>query len=55
MADNKEDEIFWPARFSCEKLIYISIDSNHWKYWIFNVEIFTFLWGENEIWLKIKK
>ncbi len=26
-----------------EKPIYINIHSNHWKYRIFNIEIFTFL------------
>ena len=32
----------------CEKPIFINIDSNYWKYWIFDVVIFTFL-------IKIKK
>ena len=27
---------------NCEKPIYINIDSNYWKYWIFDVVIFTF-------------
>ena len=37
-----EDEKFRPASFNWEKPIYINIDSNYWKYWIFNIEIFTF-------------
>ena len=43
MAENKEEKDFRPARFSCEKPIYINIHSNNWKYWIFNIEIFTYL------------
>ena len=31
------------TNINCEKPIYINIDSNHWKYWIFDDEIFTFL------------
>ena len=27
---------------NCEKPIYINIDSNHWKYWFFDIEIFTY-------------
>lgn len=42
MAENKEEKDFRPARFSCEKPIYINIDSNFWNYWLFGVEIFTF-------------
>ena len=42
MADNKEDKNFRPASFSCEKPIYININSNHWKYSLFDVEIFTY-------------
>ena len=30
------------TNINCEKPIYINIDSNYWKYWIFNVGIFTF-------------
>ena len=30
------------TNINCEKPIYINIDSNHWKYWIFNIEIFTY-------------
>ena len=30
------------TNINCEKPIYINIHSNHWKYWIFNIEIFTF-------------
>ena len=35
MSENK-------TNINCEKLIYINIDSNYWKYWIFDVVIFTF-------------
>ena len=42
MAENKEEKNFRPARFSCEKPIYINIDSNPWKYLLFNIEIFTY-------------
>lgn len=31
------------TNINCKKPIYINIDSNHWKYWLFNIEIFTFL------------
>ena len=31
------------TNINCEKPIYINIHSNHWKYWIFNIEIFTYL------------
>ena len=30
------------TNINCEKPIYINIDSNHWKYWILNIEIFTY-------------
>jgi len=44
---NKEnEEIFHKVRIVCEKPIYINIDSNYWKYWIFNIEIFTYLINE---------
>ena len=36
--DNDKSKV----RLNCEKPIYINIHSNHWKYWIFNIEIFTF-------------
>ena len=35
------EESFPKVHVNCEKPIYINIDSNHWKYWLFDVEIFT--------------
>ena len=43
------------TNINCDTGILGKIDLNYWKDWIFNVEIFTFLWGEKEICLKIKK
>ena len=40
---NNEEKGFASAHINCEKPIYINIHSNHWKYWIFNIEIFTYL------------
>ena len=40
MEDKKEK--LPSTNINCEKPIYINIDLNHWKYWIFYVEIFTF-------------
>jgi len=31
------------TNINCDKPININIDSKYWKYWIFNIEIFTFL------------
>ena len=36
------------TNINCEKPIYRNTYSNHWKYWIFDIDIFTFL-------IKIKK
>ena len=41
MKDKKEKPT--STRIQCEKPIYININLNHWKYRIFNNEIFTFL------------
>ena len=42
--ENKnEDKQLHSVPINCEKPIYINIDSNHWKYWIFNIEIFAYL------------
>ena len=30
------------TNINCEKPIYINTHANRWKYWIFNIEIFTF-------------
>ena len=30
------------TNINCEKPIYINIDSNYWKYSLFDVEIFTY-------------
>lgn len=30
------------TNINCEKPIYINTHSNRWKYWNFNIEIFTF-------------
>ena len=43
--DNEEKD-FVHAVISCEKPIYRNFRSNHWKYWIFNIEIFTYLINE---------
>lgn len=43
-----QEEIFHKVHVNCEKQIYRNFHSNHWKYWIFDIEIFTFL-------IKIKK
>ena len=40
MEDKKEK--LPSTRIQCEKPIYINIDSSHWKYSLFNIEIFTF-------------
>ena len=39
MEDKKEK--LPSTRIQCEKPIYININSNHWKYRFFNIEIFT--------------
>ena len=43
MAENKDEKDFRPARFSCDTWILGKIHSNPWKYWFFNIEIFTYL------------
>ena len=40
MDDKKEKPT--STRFQCEKTININIHSNLWKFWIFEVVIFTF-------------
>ena len=30
------------TNINCEKTIYINIDSNYWKNWIIDIEIFTY-------------
>ena len=40
MEDKKEK--LQSTNINCEKPIYRNYHSNHWKYWIFNIEIFTF-------------
>ena len=37
------------TNINCEKPININTQSNHWKYSIFIIEIFTYLikWGDN--------
>ena len=40
MEDKKEK--LPTTRIQCEKPIYINIDSNHWKYWLFDVGVFTY-------------
>lgn len=37
-----ENEKFIPASFNWDIRIFRNVDSNHWKYWIFNIEIFTY-------------
>ena len=32
------------TNINCEEPIYINIYSNHWKYWFFNIEIFTYFY-----------
>ena len=44
MTDNKEGKNFRSASINCEEPIHINIYSNHWKYWFFNVEIFTYIY-----------
>ena len=38
------------TNINCEKPININIDSKYWKYWIFNIEIFTFFIEGEELW-----
>ena len=37
-----EKEKLPSTNINCEKPIYININSNHWKNWIFNIKIFAF-------------
>ena len=46
MENNKEKD-FRPASFNCEKQIYRNFHSNHWKYWIFDIEIF-YIFNKNK-------
>ena len=38
-----ENEKYRPASFNWEIYIFRKVGSNYWKYWIFDVEIFTCL------------
>ena len=40
------------TNINCDTGILGKLYSNHWKYWIFNVEIFTFFIILREIYLK---
>jgi len=40
--ENKEEKNFRPASFSCDTGILGKLYLNHWKYWIFNMGIFTY-------------
>ena len=39
---SKDEKSFTSVGINCEKPFYINIDLNRWKYWIFNIEIFTY-------------
>ena len=39
---NNDNKSCASTSINCEKPIYINIDSNTWKYWIFDIEIFTY-------------
>ena len=41
MEDKKEK--LQSTNINCEKPIYRNYHSNHWKYWIFDSKIFTYL------------
>ena len=50
MIDNKgnkkekaQEKSFHKVHVNWDIRIFRKVDSNHWKYWIFNIEIFTFL------------
>ena len=47
---NNEEKGFASAHINCEKPIYINIHSNYWKYWFFNVEIFTCFYKFRKKW-----
>jgi len=36
-----ENEKFRPASFNCDTGILVKPPSNLWKYWLFDIEIFT--------------
>ena len=41
--EKAQEKSFPKVHVNCEKPIYRNIDSNNWKYWFFDVEIFTCL------------
>ena len=40
--ENNGDKNLTHININCDKPIYINTHANRWKYWIFNIEIFTF-------------
>ena len=50
LTKNKEEKVFDNVRIQWDIRIFRKVSSNHWKYWFFDIEIFTFFIEGEELW-----